>query len=54
MSDKEHSATMLGRVLARVTHLPLAVVPKLIQRGEDVRERVPFVVTEKPVDVLKE
>jgi hypothetical protein len=54
MSDKKQSAAILGGVLARVTHLPLAVVPKLIQRGEDVCECLPAAVTEKPENVLKE
>jgi len=54
MSDNEQSPAILGGVLARVTHLPLAVIPKLIQRGEDMGERLPVGVTEKPTNVLKE
>ncbi|HYR29431.1 MAG TPA: hypothetical protein VEU30_13255 [Thermoanaerobaculia bacterium] len=54
MSDKEQAAPLLGRVLARVTHLPLAVVPKVIQDGEDKGERLPVGVTEKPANVLKQ
>lgn len=54
MSDNEHALAVLGdtEILA-VKHLPLQVVPQLIQRGEDSAERAPLMVSEKASDVLK-
>ena len=45
MSDNKHSLPVLGdSVIFAVKHLPLAVIPQLIKRGDDGKERVSFVV----------
>ena len=55
MSDNEDALAVLRNpeILA-VKHLPLDVVPQAIKRTDDDGERAPFIVREKPFDVLKE
>ena len=54
MSDNEHPFPVLGNAeILRVKNLPLAVIPKFIQRTEDDLKGIPFVVAEESFDVLK-
>lgn len=55
MSDNEDPFPVLGDTeVLRIKHLPLAVIPKFVQRSEDNRERISVIVREESFDVLKE
>jgi hypothetical protein len=55
MSCNEHTFPVLGdSVILAVKHLPLAVVPQLINRGDDGLESPSTVMAEKSFDVFKE
>ena len=49
MSDNEHPLSVLGNPeVLTVKHLPLDIIPKFIQCGEDNSESSPFVVIKDP------
>jgi len=55
MSDNDNAFSVLGdSVILAVKHLPLTVVPQLINRSDDGFESIAVVVTKKSFDVFKD
>ena len=55
MSDNEHSLPVLWHsVIFAVKHLPLTVIPQLINRGDDGAESFSVVMTEQSFNIFKD
>ncbi|GAG92947.1 unnamed protein product, partial [marine sediment metagenome] len=55
MSDNEHPLPILGNTeILAVKHLPLTVIPKLIQRSDNGFKGSPIIVAKESFDILKE
>jgi hypothetical protein len=54
MSDNDDALPVLGdSVILAVKHLPLTIVPQLINRGDDGSESVAVVMTKQSFDILE-